>query len=351
MELIGEHGYAATMKRKVMPALARCRADGWFRPAQSPSLGRPPTPGPLHYVCYDAGKFDEVQEGGATAQFHGAVLISHGFTEYAAKYLEIAWYFLLSGYSVCILEHRGHGFSPRDVTDPSLVWIDDWRRYVADLAAFCADVVQGYADGRPVCLFAHSMGGAIGAALLERYPTSIDKAVLSAPMLAPRTGMPMWLAPLVIGAACRAGLGTHMVPGHRPFSEHIDPSEYAGESEARALWFHRQRVGHREYQTYGASFAWVREALRMSHAVLRSPACEQVETPLLVFQAESDRYVLAKAQNRFVTQVQAGGCTAKLIRVPHSRHELFAMPNAILKSYLTAIFDFFGSPTALGDNY
>ena len=46
------------------------------------------------------------------------VVISYGFTENARKYSELIWYFLLDGYSVCVLEHRGHGYSVRDVDDP-----------------------------------------------------------------------------------------------------------------------------------------------------------------------------------------------------------------------------------------
>ena len=51
-----------------------------------------------------------------------------------------------------------------DVSNPSLVWIDDWRRYVADFAAFADTVGREYACGEPLNLYCHSMGGGIGAA-------------------------------------------------------------------------------------------------------------------------------------------------------------------------------------------
>ena len=70
------------------------------------------------------------------------------------------------------------------------MWIDDWRRYVADLAKFAETVGKDYADGRPLNLYCHSMGGGIGASVLETHPTLFDKAVLSCPMIAPVTGMP-----------------------------------------------------------------------------------------------------------------------------------------------------------------
>ena len=81
--------------------------------------------GRLHYYCYDAHKFDALREDGASGVFRGAVVISHGFTEFGRKYSEMVWYFLLAGYSVCVFEHRGHGHSTHDMSNPSLVWIDD----------------------------------------------------------------------------------------------------------------------------------------------------------------------------------------------------------------------------------
>lgn len=38
----------------------------------------------------------------------GVVVISHGFTESAVKYDEVAYYFLKEGYHVYIPEHCGH---------------------------------------------------------------------------------------------------------------------------------------------------------------------------------------------------------------------------------------------------
>lgn len=58
----------------------------------------------------------------------GVVVISHGFTESAAKYDEVAYYFLKEGYHVYIPEHCGHGRSYRLTADPFLVHIDTWRR-------------------------------------------------------------------------------------------------------------------------------------------------------------------------------------------------------------------------------
>lgn len=160
-----------------------------------------------------------------------AIVISHGFTEFAEKYDELVWYFLLAGYSVCVLEHRGHGKSARDVDNRCMVWIDDWQRYVADLAGFAETIGQQYAAGMPLNLFCHSMGGGIGAAVLERYPTLFDKAVLSAPMIAPATGMPLGVARVLVGALCGLGFGKKRVFGQSGFTPEFSMEGNEGASK------------------------------------------------------------------------------------------------------------------------
>ena len=264
MKLIDENRYADEMREMVLPALAPCRSEGWMAPADDDGLPPLQRAGKLHYVCYDAAKFDRLSEDGAAATFRGAVVISHGFTEFAAKYAGMVWYFLLAGYSVCVFEHRGHGYSARDVDNSSLVWIDDWRRYVADLAKFAETVGKDYADGRPLNLYCHSMGGGIGASVLETHPTLFDKAVLSCP-------------------------------------------------------------------------------LRLSRAVQRPEACDNVETPVLLFQAGRDVWVLNEPQNRFAQEVNSDGGNVRVVRIENSLHEIFSMPNAVLGPYLERILGFFGS--------
>ena len=360
--LIDENRYADEMTHVVEPALAACCETGWFDPSCAErDAGLDPLPagatpferpgadasghdGTLRYRRYDAAKFDLRREDGASAVFRGAIVISHGFTEFGVKYSELVWYFLLAGYSVCVLDHRGHGASARDVPDTNTVWIDDWRRYVADLAAFAQSVGRPAADGQPLYLFCHSMGGGIGAAVLERYPDVFDKAVLSAPMIAPATGVPNWLARAAAEVACGIGLGQSRVPGQARFDEDLDLSQHPYTNHERERWYHRLRCEHVEYQTYGATFQWVREALRLSAAVLSPKSCARVETPLLLFQAGRDVWVLNEPQNRFVERVRASGGEAWLERVAESEHEIFAMPNAVLGPYLERILDFYAEP-------
>ena len=345
MDLIDESRYDEQMRATVLPALAACCEEGWMEPARAEDLPELDHPGSLHYLCYDAAKFDDLHEDGATATFRGAVVLSYGFTENARKYSELIWYFLLDGYSVCVLEHRGHGFSVRDVDDPSVVWIDDWRRYVADLAKFAETVGLRYAGDRPMALYGHSMGGGIGAAVLERRPTLFDKAVLSCPMIAPVTaGIPNTVAGAAAGAACCMGFGKSRVAGQKRFDGTLDMEPYRGASEARVRWYHKQRCETPEHRTNAASYQWVREALRLSRAILDPQACARIETPIQLFQAGRDVWVRNEPEELFVRRVREGGGQVRFERFPDSVHEIFSMPNPVLKDYYRRIFAFLDGP-------
>ncbi|WEV64000.1 alpha/beta hydrolase [Bifidobacterium sp. ESL0732] len=306
------------------------------------SLTAPPTPGKLHYVCFDAHKFDALNIDGASAKFRGAIVFSFGFTEFAAKHAEMAWYFLLAGYSVCILEHRGHGYSVRDVSNPSLVWIDDWRRYVADLAKFSQTVGRQYAGDQPMHLYSHSMGGGIGAATLESFPMLFNRAVLSSPMIEPVTGLPNSIAGPATAFASAVGLSRHRAPGQTEFSPTMKLKGYEGAEQSRVQWYFDWRKNDRHYQTNAATFGWVNQALKMSHAILSREACSRIETPILLFQAGRDTWVHNAAQNRFVQRVRVESGDVVLERVEPAVHEIFSMPNAILGPYVDRIIDFYG---------
>ena len=64
------------------------------------------------------------------------IVISHGLNEFSEKYLEMIYYFLKSDYNVFFIEHRGHGYSYREVEDTSISHINSYKEYVSDLYGF-----------------------------------------------------------------------------------------------------------------------------------------------------------------------------------------------------------------------
>lgn len=69
MDLIDESRYDEQMRATVLPALAACCEEGWMEPARAEDLPELDHLGALHYLCYDAAKFDDLREDGATATF------------------------------------------------------------------------------------------------------------------------------------------------------------------------------------------------------------------------------------------------------------------------------------------
>ena len=128
MKIIQENEYLDTMKNEVEPYLkAHCR-DGYIPGAEDIYHEKNGIIGKIHVKRYLA---DDPK---------GVVVISHGFTEGAPKYEEMIYYFLQAGYHVYMPEHMGHGQSYRLTADPSLVYIDIWKRYVRDFLKVCHEI-------------------------------------------------------------------------------------------------------------------------------------------------------------------------------------------------------------------
>ncbi|GAA5504144.1 monoacylglycerol lipase [Deinococcus xinjiangensis] len=107
-----------------------------------------------------------------------AVLLMHGFGEYAHRYIEkyhrLIPALLESGFTVYAYDQRGHGASAG-------------KRAVADMNVLAADHLKARAALReqplPLFLFGHSMGGLISAASAARDPSGISGVILSSPAL------------------------------------------------------------------------------------------------------------------------------------------------------------------------
>ena len=128
--------------------------------------------GALYYELYPR------KEASAT------IVICHGFCESSEKYWEFIHYFYSAGFQVAVWDQRGHGKSFREGTDANVVHVEDFEEYVKDLHVFMEKVVKPFSAGGRLYLYAHSMGGCVGARYLEQYPADFEKAVLNAPMLA-----------------------------------------------------------------------------------------------------------------------------------------------------------------------
>jgi len=112
------------------------------------------------------------------AEPRASMLLTHGFAEYAERYVE-HYYGLIPrlnglGIDVYAFDLRGHGRSsgPRGVADIKRT-VEDHQAARRALAI----------NGKPIFLFGHSLGGLITAASVASEPNNVAGVVLSAPAL------------------------------------------------------------------------------------------------------------------------------------------------------------------------
>lgn len=315
--ILKEKNYKETMTQNVLPYLRERQSQLWLERQR----GRK-----IHCMRYRA------------EQAGGVVLISHGFTESAEKYQEVIYYFLKKGFHVYCMEHCGHGRSYRLVQDLSLVHIDCYERYVEDLL-FVAGTAKKENEALPLYLYAHSMGGGIGAAAAAREPHCFEKLVLTSPMIRPKTEPVPWcLARLIADIYCLLGKEEDYVMGQKPYGGLEQFAESASTCEARFAYYQERRKDEPLYQINAPSYGWLRNAGRMNQ-YLRREGWKQISAPVLLFQAERDDFVSLREQERFVRKLR-GRVEAQLVKTVGTKHEIYNADETVLADYWERVFEF-----------
>lgn len=120
----------------------------------------------------------------AIGESRAAVLVVHGLAEHSGRYERTGAILAATGLDVTGLDLRGFGASAgrRAYVQSWGVWLDDVEERLVAL--------RSRADGRPVVLFGHSMGGLVCLTYAESSRAQPDLLVLSSPWLA--DGLPEW---------------------------------------------------------------------------------------------------------------------------------------------------------------
>ena len=318
MNWIKEKNYEETMLNDVEPWLAKHRESGLDARVKGQ---------PIYYEHY------------TLERPKGVIVISHGFTESIRKFRESIYYMLQSGYEVWGVDHRGHGNSVRLNDNPYVVYVNHFKDYVLDLKHLTEKKVRPAAGKLPVYLYCHSMGGCIGAWLIERYPKLFDKAVLSSPMLGLSFGkVPV---PMVYAAAKLKSLGGRAADPLSPVDSYVQENfeDSCDSSRCRFEYYARQRIADRKLQTRAASIRWGMEAAKACSRVTSGYWTGRIRIPVLLCQAGSDTVVKNSSQNQFVSKVK--GC--EFFRMPYMKHELYMTDSDMLIQYWERIFRFLDS--------
>lgn len=289
---------------------------------------------PLYCVSYTAD--------GCTK---GTVVLVHGFTENAYKYAELIYSLLHSGFAVLTYDQRGHGRSGRSerISDPSVTHADRFEDYVLDLKILTDALLSDMP--KPWHLFGHSMGGAVSALFLERYPEVFSAAVLTSPMIAPNTGVPAAAAGLISGIALAFRQNTK-----KPFfmQSYRGPEDFytsCATDPSRFAWYDAVKYAHKEFHNSVPSYGWIRESIKVTDRILAPGAPESISCPVLLFSADEDHSVLPEPQKAFIARVPRG----KRVFVKGSRHEIFRSADEVMFPWWHMILSFFEKSGVLPD--
>ena len=316
MHWIKEENYAEIMRTEVEPFIAERRQTGFDEriPGQ-----------PIYYECFTPNGDPK-----------GAIVLSHGFTESVQKFTESIYYMLQKGYTVWGIDHRGHGRSFRHNSNPYVVHVEHFKDYVLDLQHLVQTRVKPETGARPVLLYCHSMGGCIGAWLIEDDPSLFSKAVLSSPMLGLSFSIP---TPLLYAGASFMGRGGRKVNPMKPVSSFIQEEfeNSCDSSKCRFLYYRSKRLADRALQTTSPSIGWGKEAVKACARVTSFSHASRISIPVLLLQAGNDTVVKNAAQDLFASRVK----NCKLYNVPGMKHELYMTDSPVLIPYWEKVFSFF----------
>jgi lysophospholipase len=274
------------------------------------------------------------------AKVDRAILIVNGRVESYLKYQELAWDLWRQGYSLYLIDHRGQGMSGRMLADPQKGYVDQFDDYVVDLKQFHDQIIMADQPAK-LFLLAHSMGGAISARYLERWPDDIKAAVLSSPMLGINLGgLPKWLAK---GLATTIGTVGDWIgeppygPGQGAYQDHGFVDNELTHSQSRYQAFRQLYEQHPQIKLGGATAHWINQGITGADAAIADAGA--IKTPLLVLQAGNDSVVDNAAQDRFCTLANCEG--GKPLRIEGAWHELFIESDDKRQPALTAMAEFF----------
>ena len=319
-QILSENDFDSHMDQDVIPFLASISEYGYL---------------PIDTARGDAGRL--YYEIYCPEHAYGSIVVSHGFCETIEKYKEVIYYFAKMGFQVYLADQRGHGRSLRDTSHPNMVHINRFEDYTETLHKFITSIVRPRAGSLPLYLYAHSMGGGIGALYLETYPDIFQKAILTSPMLAISMGpVPTFLAKALGYVMVKLGKEECYAPGQHAFIPGEKWEESGSSCEERFNYYQRKKEKTPLFQNCGSSYSWAYRSLCACSQITKKKNCEKIAIPVLVFQSKNDTFVKASAIRKFVQNTS----TARLVPINGSRHEIYNSHQEVLIPYYQEIFHF-----------
>ncbi|MBQ9848482.1 MAG: alpha/beta hydrolase [Clostridia bacterium] len=260
-----------------------------------------------------------------------SVIIVHGFTEFIKKFYEMAYYFLNMGYNVFLYDQRGHGYSDRKVENTELTHVDDFEDYVCDLECFVDRVVSPASEGKPIYMFAHSMGGSVATLYLTRCGDKIAKTVLSAPMVEPCAhNIPRFVLNHYIKSCAKKESWDSDFPHFGKFDPNASFEKSSDSSYNRFKSNLDMRINDLNYRNSTSTYSWMYQSINICDRILVRKKLKQIKSKVLMFSAGRDTVVKIRPQLKLARRIP--GCV--LERVPEAKHSIYTgEPETLLNFY------------------
>lgn len=354
IELLDEDNFIEQMRNVAEPFISQFKKDGYVEignasikdrnsrtsnktsnpDANEPEkLNSPDGKIKIHYETYFL----------AEEQSKGIIFMLHGFTGFTGKFYEVIYYFLKHNYSVVALDFRGHGYSYRELDDGhyAKTYIENFDSFISDTMTLYDQVLapRVKSNNEKVILYSHSMGGGVAANLIELYPDKFAGAILSCPMLGMITaGLPSWLIKILCRIQILKNGGTDYIIGAHDFDYKGEFKMNCGPSVSfnRYAYYNELRKVDTHYFSKYATYRFIYEAINGGKKAAKPKNAKKASCPILMFQAEIDKYVKAKEQKIFAQNAQ----NCRIVFMEDCEHELFSSHNEFLQKYYYEIFNF-----------
>lgn len=318
-EIFKDENFSTEFERVVLPFCCENENDGYYDSFDGKKM---------HYISFI--------NKNAVAN----ILILHGFTECAEKFIEPAYYFFNEGYNVFVPDLRGHGLSYKDEAPKYAVHSEGFDFYAKDISAFIKNIVAE--NGLPVYAFTHSLGGNVALmTLISDSDVRIEKLVLSSPMICGNMGMPVPVAKAVSSLVCSIGKGKMPAPGKCVFEpEKGNPDAASKERGDFDLEFKKE---YEAFQTCGPTMAWVKHSIEARDEILKEKNVRKLNTKMLLIKPETDRQLLESYQDNFVSLCRKNEKDIRVLQTKNTCHEIFRSRKSELEDYYKEIILFFNN--------
>ncbi|MEF2552732.1 alpha/beta hydrolase [Aurantimonas sp. A2-1-M11] len=274
----------------------------------------------------------------ALERTRGTVILLQGRNETIEKYFETIGELNRLGYMVATFDWRGQGGSERMLRDRRRGYVRKFGAYVNDLDAFIQDIVLPDCRG-PFVILAHSMGALVALTASPRLVNTVERMVLSAPLVA----FPPTRLIGTRGLHRLARLARWLGLGRMSVAPSLLPGIRA-RAASRALSSDPGRLARNRELAEAAPFlfldkptvSWLAAVTGAMRRLEDSDNIARLGVPTLIVTAGEDSVVDSRTAERLAWRMRSGSS----LTIPYARHELLQEADRYRAPFLEAFESF-----------